>query len=593
MRVTRNFVRVCVAFVLALLPVLGGQGIARAHAIVVSTSPAGWAVVGTSPADVSLTFSEPVELGLATVRILGPAGDTITTAAPSHPEGRPEVLLVSVPAVLSDGSYTVDWQVTSSDTHPVHGAFVFSVGQPSMSKPASSAPAEAHAEADRAVVFSYGTARWSSFAGLALLAGAAFFAVWCQGTAAAGGRVRILLWSGWWALLVATVLVLLLYGPYATGRSLAAAADPSLIGGTAGTRLGVAMLARLMLLGLAGFALLRFQRRTGHDEATDLQRRRRGTAVLAATCALALTWSAASHSAAGDLAGLAMVADTAHLAAMAVWLGGLVVLGVVVRSADASAMRVAVPRFSKVALTSVLVLVVTGVFQSWRLVGTPSALIGTSYGRVLLGKIALTVVLLAFGAAARRWVQRHYGVPVVTPADRRRAARGPGHHQVRRFGTVVAAEAGIAALVLGLTAVLVNTSSAAAELAAAAPRPAEVLPAPVPGEPVIAGFDAGGAAGRGKVAALVAPGASGANEVHLAVLDEQGRPKGVAEVRATLSHPERAPGPLTVPLRYAGVPGHYVSDPLSLPVSGRWEMSLNVRTSDVDEAIVRISVAIP
>ncbi len=120
-----------------------------------------------------------------------------------------------------------------------------------------------------------------------------------------------------------------------------------------------------------------------------------------------------------------------------------------------------------------------------------------------------------------------------------------------------------------------------------------MLPAPVPGEPVIAGFDAGGAAGRGKVAALVAPGASGGNEVHLAVLDELGRPKGVAEVRATLSHPERAPGPLTVPLRYAGVPGHYVSDPLSLPVSGRWEMSLNVRTSDVDEAIVRISVAIP
>ncbi|WP_232837331.1 copper resistance CopC/CopD family protein [Lentzea terrae] len=585
-----NFVRVCIAFALALLPVLGSQGIAQAHAVVVSTSPAGWAVVGTSPAEVSLTFSEPVEIGLATVRIVGPAGDTITTTAPAHAEGRPEVLVVSVPRALSDGTYTVNWQVTSADTHPVHGAFVFSVGQPSTSA-ALPAPVQTHTEADLAVVLSYGTARWLSFAGLALLAGAAFFVVWCQANAAVGRRVRVLLSSGWWSLLAATVLVLLLYGPYATGRSLTAAFDLSLAANTASTRLGMAMVARLLLLGLAGGALLWFLRRADGGEATDLQRRRRGAVVLAATCVLALTWSAASHSGAGDLAGLALVADAAHLAAMAVWLGGLVVISAVVRSADALAMRVAVPRFSRVALVSVLVLVITGVFQSWRLVGTPSALVGTSYGRVLLGKIAVAAVLLALGAVARRWVQRHYGFPVVTPSDRRRAARGPGDRQVRRFGAVVAAEAGIAALVLGLTAVLVGTSSAAAEQAAQN-RPAEVM-RPAPGEPVIADFDAGGAAGRGKVAVLVTPGAPGSSEVHLAVLDELGRPKEVAEVRATMSHPERAPGPLTVPLRYSGLPGHYISDALSLPVSGRWDMSLKVRTSDVDEAIVRVSVAIP
>ncbi|MGW4211628.1 copper resistance CopC/CopD family protein [Lentzea sp. NPDC004789] len=585
-----NFARVCIAFVLALLPVLGAQGVAGAHAVVISTSPAGWAVLGTSPAEVSLTFSEPVELGLASVRMLGPAGDTITTAAPAHAEGRPEVLVVSVPRALSDGTYTVNWQVTSADTHPVHGAFVFSVGQPSTSA-ALPAPVQAHTAADPAVTVLYGLARWLSFAGLALLAGAAFFVVWCQAGPAAGRRVRLLLSGGWWGLLVATVLVLLLYGPYATGRSLTAAVDLSLIASTASTRLGVVVLARLLLLGLMGLALLRFLRRAGDGEATDLQRRRRGVVVLAATCVLALTWSAASHSGAGDLAGPALVADTAHLTAMAVWLGGLVVIGAVVRSADALAMRVAVPRFSQVALVSVLVLVATGVFQSWRLVGSPSALVGTSYGRVLLGKVAVAAVLLALGALARRWVQRHYGYPVVSPADRRRAARGPGDRQVRRFGAVVAAEAAIAALVLGLTAVLVGTSSAAAELAERKP-PAEVGQ-PAPGEPVIADFDTGGAGGRGKIAVVVAPGASGGNEVHLAVLDERGSPKDVAEVGVTLSHPERSPAPLTVPLRYSGLPGHYISNALSLPVSGRWEMSLKIRTSDVDEAIVHVSVGIP
>ncbi|MEU7528086.1 copper resistance CopC family protein [Saccharothrix sp. NPDC042600] len=592
-----TFARACVAFALAVLPVLGGQGVAEAHASVVSTSPTGWDVLAASPTEVSLTFSEPVDLGLAAIRLLGPRGDTITTGAPAHPAGRPEVVAVAVPRALSDGTYTVDWQVTSADTHPIRGGFVFSVGQPSTSA-AAVPPVDAHTEPDRAVVLSYGTAKWLSFAGLALLAGAAFFAVWCQDGTAVGRRVRVLLAGGWWSVLAATVLVLLLYGPYATGRPLTAALDPSLVAATASTRLGVAMLARLLVLLLVGVALLWFARhrrevadRRQHEVA---DRRRRGGAVLAATGVLAATWSASSHSAAGDLAGLALVADAAHLTAMAVWLGGLVVVAaVVVRSDDVPAMRVAVPRFSRVALVSVLVLVATGLFQSWRLVGTPSALVGTSYGRVLLGKAVLVVVLLALGAAARRWVRRHYGFAVVTVSDKRRAARGPGEGQVRRFGAVVLAEAAIATVVLGFTAVLVNTETVAVRQAGATSPAAPPRPAAAPGEPVTADFDAGGASGRGKVAALVAPGASGGRELHVAVLDERGQPKAVAEVRAALSHPERSPGPLTVPLRYGGVPGHYVSNAFSVPVSGVWSLSLAIRTSDVDEAIVDVPVGIP
>ncbi|NUT99384.1 MAG: copper-binding protein, partial [Saccharothrix sp.] len=131
---------------------------------------------------------------------------------------------------------------------------------------------------------------------------------------------------------------------------------------------------------------------------------------------------------------------------------------------------------------------------------------------------------------------------------------------------------------------------------AAATRPTApppTRPAAAPGEPVTADFDAGGAAGRGKVAALVAPGASGGRELHVAVLDERGQPKVVAEVRAALSHPERSPAPVPVPLRYGGVPGHYVSDAFSVPVSGDWSLSLAIRTSDVDEAIVDVPVGIP
>ncbi|QFZ24201.1 copper-binding protein [Saccharothrix syringae] len=591
----RNFARACAALVLALLPVLGGQGTAAAHATLVSTAPAGWQVLDTTPAEVALTFSEPVDLGLATVRLLGPAGDVVPTGEPAHAGDRPEAVVVPVPRALSDGTYTVSWQVTSADSHPVRGAFVFSVGRPSA---ATGNRADVAAEPGGAVVALHAATRWLSFAGFALLVGAAFHTAWCQARPAPGRRVRVLLVGGWWTLLAATVLALLLYGPYATGRPLGDAVDPALVADTSGTRMGVALLARLLLLGLVGFGLLRHLRRADESDVdpaadTAVARRRRVAVVLAVAGLLALTWSTASHSAAGGLVGLALAADAAHLTAMAVWLGGLVaVAAVAVRPDDVPALRVVVPRFSRAAPVAVAVVVVTGVFQSWRLVGTPDALVGTAYGRVLIGKLALVAALVALGAAARRWVRRHYGFPVVTVSDKRRAARGPGDGPVRRFGRLVAVEAGIAAAVLGLTAALVNTETAAvaraqARQAAAAP------PAAAPGEPAITDFDAGGAAGRGRVAVLAAPGSTGATELHVAVLDERGQPKGVPEVRAALTPPQGSSDPLDVPLRYGGVPGHYISDALPMAVSGRWEVSLAVRTSDVDEAIVQLPLGIP
>jgi copper transport protein len=553
------------------------QGIAEAHAAVVSTTPANWQVLTTTPTDISMTFSEPVDLGLATVRVVGPAGDTIGTGEPAHAEGRPEVVTVAVPRVLTDGTYTVTWHVTSADTHPAKGAFAFSVGQPTATPSSTAAPVEPGGP----VALLFGAARGLSFAALALFVGAAFFAAWCLPAASRDRRWRVLLWSGWCGLVVTTVLVSLLYGPYATGGTIADTA--SLLGSSAGTRMGVVMLLRLALLGLLAAGLLWFLRR---EEVEDPPRRTRAAVVLVASLGLAATWSAAAHSATGVVA---LAVDAVHLTAMAVWLGGLAVVAAVpLRSGGVAAMRVSLPRFSRVAVVSVILMVLTGLFQSWRLVGTAQALVDTTYGRLLLVKAALVVVLVGSGLLARRWVRRHYGFPVVTVSDRRRVARGPDGGQVRRFGTVVAVEAGIAVLVLGLTAVLVGTDSARVELAAAKAAATAV----VPGVPVVVAFDAGGVAGRGRVSAVLTPGSVGANELHITVLDEQGRLRGVEEVRANITLAEASLGPLDVPMRYSGTPGHYISEVVTAPVSGRWELSLSVRTSDVDEAIVRLPVGI-
>ncbi|MDQ1009075.1 copper transport protein [Streptomyces sp. V4I23] len=612
-----TYAHVCVAFLLALLSVVGSPTPAQAHATLVSTAPADRQALGAAPRQVSLTFSEPVSLPLARIRLIGPDGDTVATGRPARSGGRSETVTVSVPDASADGTYTVAWHAVSADSHPVQGAFAFTVGRSA----SAAAPAPGTApRPDSWTVALYDITRWVSFVGLALLLGTACFIAACRPGSTRRSSVRRLLWSGWSALLAATAIGFLLYGPYAGGTSLSSATDPRLMTATLDTRMGRMLLLRAALLGAAAMALVMYLRRAAaHDlgrrpgsgperEALTASapgeggRKRRTALVLTAGCGLALTWSLAAHSAVGPLVAFALVADTVHLVAMAVWIGGLVVLATVLRRPpDVSVLEPVVRRFSRTARICVVLLLVTGVFQAWRQVGTAPALLGSAYGRVLLAKMCLVVVLVALGAAARGWVRRHCGSDPAAVAGRRPVARQqPGGSQVRRFRRLVVAETVIAAVLLGLSAVLVNTdpprdredqAAPAARTPAAQQHSAETAPTAPAEAPFSKGFrfDAGGKQGRGVLLVVVGPAATGLNEVHLSVLDQQGRPSEVPEVRAEFTLREASIGPIRAPLTYLG-PGHYTSTGFSLPVRGRWELSVTVRTSEVDQAIVRTAI---
>jgi copper transport protein len=116
--------------------------------------------------------------------------------------------------------------------------------------------------------------------------------------------------------------------------------------------------------------------------------------VVLSTVALLVTWSLAGHAAGGMQPPLAVSADLLHLFAMALWLGGLAMLNVSLRAADRVADLAAVlPRFSQVAFSCVVVLVLSGSYQAWREDGSIAALTGTTFGKLLLVKIAGVIVL--------------------------------------------------------------------------------------------------------------------------------------------------------------------------------------------------------
>lgn len=558
---------------------------AWAHAYLVTTAPANGAVLATSPDQVVLQFSEQVSIGLGEVRLLDAAGAEVATESPVQPPGDPTTIVVGIPGGLASGVHTVAWRALSADTHPVEGAFAFTVGAggPAAPPPAAGAPRAGGGAVD----LMYMLARWSAFAMLALLGGAALFTAWLWPSGARYRRVRRMLWGGWAALAGSTALCLLCYAASARGVGLDAALDAGLLRQTLQTRAGTALAVRLGLLVLLVPALVLLIRHA--RERRPRGRRLAVAGVLVADTALAATWSAATHGSVGPDAWLAVSMDVVHLVAMSVWFGGLAVLaGALLPARDLAALRTAVPAFSRVAVGCVGLLVLTGVYAGWRQVRSVPALGGTTYGHLLLAKLGLVVVLVALGAAARSWVRRHYA------ADRAElrthgAKNGPDGEQVFRLRRQTVVETAVAIAVLGLSSMLVTTQPATVALAAAqttaAGRPSPPASAPTPAR---APFRAGSVSGS--VVLEVQPARVGRAVLHLSVFDDAGNPREVPQVRVTLSLAEPAVGPMPVDMG-TGRLGHYAAV-TTLPLPGRWDVAVTVRTSEVDQTTVHLPVEV-
>ncbi|MFF3737938.1 copper resistance protein CopC [Streptomyces sp. NPDC002566] len=383
--------------VLALLA--GGASPAAAHSTLVRAVPADSSVIKTAPDRITLTFSETVGLSAGSLRVLSPESLRVDEGPVRHAPGTADTAEVRLADKLPEGTYTVGWRVVSADGHPISGAFTFSLGRPSFSTAVPAAESTDGTAASRL----YDAVRYVAYGGLALLIGITLFVAACWPAGAGLRPLRRLMTAGWATLTAATALLLLLRGPYESGGGLASVFDPSLFEGTLTGRTGLALGARLVLLAAVGVALRKYGGRLG--DATGAGVRAAGALT---TVALALTWAAAEHASAGIQVPLAIPVSVLHLLAMAVWLGGLAALAVALYRAPAGSEvpAPAVARFSRLAFASVVVLVVTGLYHSWRQVGSLDALSTTDYGRLLTLKAGAVVLVLTVASFSRQLTAR-------------------------------------------------------------------------------------------------------------------------------------------------------------------------------------------
>ena len=543
--------RPVVAALVALAIVVLGGAPASAHAELVETDPAEGAVVEVAPETVTLTFNEPVRLTSQEIAVYDAQGEPVASSAGASGEE----VRVDLPgaAELADGTYVVSWNVLSGDGHPIAGALTFSVGAPS----ATVAPPPEPETSSAVVTVTRDIATAVTLLGLLVAAGLALFLALVLPRSWAGTdvrrRLRRLMTYAALAGAAGAVLQVPLASVYGQGLELTGVLtsfDPAAV-------VNELLAAACVLVGLA----------VAVRAATDAPPDRRAGWLLGGGALVALVGpSVVGHSRAFAPSPLLIAADVLHVTAGAVWLGGLVGLVLALRALSGREVLAAqtLARFSTLAGGVLVAVAASGTFLGWRILGSWSGLVETSYGWLLLTKVAIALAVAGLGGW-NRWR--------VLPSVRAAAGFGDRERAAAAVTRTLRVEAVLLVVLVGVTGFLVNQS----------PRPAPVAAA--------SGTTGVGAATAGdlRVLAVMDPLRTGANTLLVQVQDASGEPYDPpSNPVVSLGTEGLDIGEVTLtPIGAGTYRGEVV-----VPRPGTWEVQVSIRLSRFDNPVttVRLSV---
>jgi copper transport protein len=499
-------------------------GGAAGHAGLAASIPADGATLATAPSSIELRFTEPVTP--VAVRLIAASGTPVTLTAPPV---QADAMTLPLPENLGRGLYTVSFRVISADSHPIGGSIVFAIGE--------QAPAvRGGSQASRP---SIGTTLTRAVRDLALLvaAGAALFALAISRFPA---ERRVLSIAGVAAALAAVGCI----GVH--GAAMMDADVTSLEAWRGGLHSSFGLSACVgaagaLLVGAGAFA-------SGVIRPLLLM-----GGALTVIASLPLT----GHAMTAKPAAVAVVALAVHGLTAAFWVGSLVALFAIM-STRAAGEAAVLHRFSRWAMGAVALLVVAGITFVVLQLGSVSELFGSDYGWLIVGKVFFLGLLLVLAFLNRfRWL------PMLERGVRAAAAR---------LRWSIAGEVALAACVIGVTAVLVQTPP---PRAVAAER----------------GFTQKLAHKDDFAVVTVNPARAGANAIVVRFQDKEGLPFDPEEVLVEISNQAAGVEAANRPIRRLG-PGHYSREGSELAFPGVWTIEVHARMDASSIATFRSQVPI-
>ena len=553
--------RALAALGLLLLSVLGPARAVAAHAALVEMSPAAESTLEKAPTEVRLTFTEGVSATPDSIRLFDPAAQELTGI---EAVGAGAEVTAPLPVLERTGSYTVSWKVVSADGHPIRGAYLFHLGEATLSEPVEAGVASTSVTSDvfRAI-------------GAVLALGAL---VVCLGAPLAGARR-----AGsprWWGLRwvpVVTGTMLLLGGAIISVGS-GAAASIEVVLDTASGRMAVVA----VVLAVAGLvaSVLRVPIRTDP--------------ILAVLTAAAIALQ--GHAVSLPPLWLSALATVVHVLAAVAWASGLFWVEHRTRTSSEEELRADVVRLSPWGLGMVVALAATGAVLVLDRVPLDQ-LLTSGYGRLSVVKLTLLFVAVALAWRNRRSVDEPDEIDDLiaeaqaAEADAADARVAVGGGAGRASAAVVTEH--VRPPIAGSLRTWVRAEMVVLALALVAGASLAQVPPPNGAE---AGVDGGSFLerrpfGDGEVEVSVEPGTRGMNEVHVIALGADGRLMAdAAELVLTLDLPAEDVGPIEADLQ--PITSGHSSGYVRIPLDGEWTFTVTSRVDQFTELRAEVQVPI-
>jgi copper transport protein len=605
------------ATLLACAALLSAAPAAFAHAQLLGASPASGATLTTQPKFVVFKFGENVGGTLGAVRVYDAAGNEVDDASVSHPGGNAHSIAVGLQPQLPDGTYTATYRVISADTHIVYGGLVFNIGHASAASKVTVAGLIKRNESGRVTKIAFGVTRALDYVSIALILGALAFVLvawapalralaelddgeeWRAASATFARRVQRLLYIAIALGAIVSVLGFVLQGASAAGVSLWTSLKSSVLNDTLGTRFGTVWAARALDWLALGALLLATQARARglvptlrsdadtetprddgpapvHDDTRMLTPGPPRAVIAALTLGaayLALTPALAGHASIEHPTWLFFPSDVLHVLAASVWVGGIACLLFALPAAtrrleptDRTRLLLAtLARFSPLALAAVVTIAITGVVQALIDVRTLNGLLQTTYGALVIAKVALLLVLIALG-----WVNRERVLPALRRLVEARSTPGAAGVLARR---TMRGELALMLCVFGVTAALISYTP---------PIDADAGP-----------FSVNTTLGQAELEMTLEPAEVGLNTAHIYLIDARSGTQftQTKELSVTAKLPSKGIGPIALKTIPAG-PGHYILNSAVLSPAGKWQLEVTDRVSEFEEHSRTIDVPI-
>ena len=551
-----------------------GFPLAYGHPFLLDSEPAQGqnAAVGTT--QIVTHYSEAVEIDFSELKIFDSDGNQVDKRDTAYYNAESSLVITTQP--LEDGVYTIASKVLSKvDGHLVHAAIIFGVGDVQID--ASLLESQEQSET---TFIPESIARFPGLVGQTVVLGGviASIAIWSTGQTRFKEQIALIdssfkakfskvIGFGVIAVFASNFIMLAVQ----TWRLEVSPFD--VIETTFGSTWLTRMILTIILIGIWFW----IERKNQISFKTQLP-------MLVFALALIATTTMMGHGASTEMAP-PIILDYVHNLLSSIWIGGVIFLGFVILPSitklDANVRDKItislIPRFSGMIIISLGILIITGPMLLWFLDSNVSSLTESTYGKLIMLKIAIASAMIAFGGFYQiRFTQQ-------AKKDLKSTAIFKKLKKPLRF------EAGLGIALLAVVALLVNSSLPAGEIQS------------VSAEQGISGYEASLFSENARFDVTILPVGIGANQISVIVSGLDDQPLAdISTVKVKVSNPLRSIAPIAAEVTENQITGQdvftrYSAEP-TFSFAGVWQIELEAqRTENANESVlfdVRIKPAL-